>query len=60
MDELKYETKLQVLLLIKRNNIPEATLVVHLELNCGLREAKEIVENLKPGTKSLTKIREEL
>jgi len=47
MDELKYETKLQVLLLIKQNNIPEATLVVHLELNCGLREAKEIVENLK-------------
>ncbi len=46
-EDLKYETKLEVLLLIEQNNILGAVSIVHLELKCGLRTAKEIVDSLR-------------
>jgi hypothetical protein len=47
VEDLKYETKLEVLLLIKQNNIQRAVSIVHSELKCGLRIAKEIVDILR-------------
>ncbi|HEX8017101.1 MAG TPA: hypothetical protein VF465_17845 [Flavobacterium sp.] len=47
VEDLKYETKLEVLLLIEQNNIPEAVSIVHSELKCGLRVGKQIVNSLR-------------
>lgn len=46
-EDLKYTTKLEVLLLIKQNNIPEAVAIVMTALKCGLKEAKVIVDDLR-------------
>ena len=46
-NDLKQVTKLEILLLIKDNNIPKAVAIVMTELKCGLNEAKAIVEKLK-------------
>ncbi len=46
-ENLKYTTKLEVLLLLKNNNFPQAVALVMLELNCNMFLAKEIVEELK-------------
>lgn len=46
-NDLKQVTKLEILLLIKDNNIPKAVAKVMSELGCSLNEAKAIVEKLK-------------
>jgi hypothetical protein len=46
-EDLKNTTKLEVLLLIKDNNIPKAITLVMNELNCGLRIAKDIVDEFR-------------
>ena len=46
-EDLKYTTKLEVLLLLKQNNIPEAVAIVMTALKCGLKEAKVIVDELR-------------
>lgn len=46
-NDLKQVTKLEILLLIKQNNIPKAVAIVMSELRCSLKEAKVIVDELK-------------
>jgi len=47
MDELPYDKQLEVKLYIQQNRIPFAIAIVHNELNCGLRKAKEIVDTYR-------------
>ncbi len=46
-EDLKYSTKLEILLLIKQNNIPQAVAIVMTTLKCSLNDAKEIVDELR-------------
>lgn len=50
-EDLKNATKLEVLLLLKNNDIPKAVALVVTELKCGLRIAKEIVDEFREEIK---------
>jgi hypothetical protein len=50
-EDLKETTKLEVLLLIKNSNFPKAMTLVMNELKCGLRIAKEIVDQFREEEK---------
>ena len=49
--DLKNTTKLEVQLLLKNNDIPKAVTLVMNELECGLRIAKEIVDEFRKEIK---------
>lgn len=50
-EDLKQSTISEVLLLIKENEIPKAMTLVMNELKCGLRIAKEIVDEFREEIK---------
>lgn len=46
-NDLEEHKKLEVLLALKNGDIPKAVAIIHLELKCGLRTAKELADEMK-------------